>query len=92
MNMCWNAIWEVLNKVAIIGTIIGIPATVYGIYKLIYGGIVLYDCYQEPNDAGGETLVIGEFSKRDYKEGKKENPNRQYHKKGLRHDNENNWV
>ena len=87
-----DIVWDILNKIAIIGTIIGIPATVYGICKLIYGGIILYDSYKEPNDAGGDTFVIGEFSKRDCREGKKENPQRQYHKKGLSIDSEKNWV
>ena len=35
-------IWDVLNKIAIIGTILGIPATLYGIYSLPYRTIVLY--------------------------------------------------
>ena len=52
-------IWDVLNKIAIIGTILGIPATLYGIYSLPYRTIVLYDRYREPNEAGGDTLVIG---------------------------------
>lgn len=84
--------WDILNKIAIIGTIIGIPVTIIGIYQLINGGIMLYDSYKEPNDAGGETVVIGEFSKRDCKNGKKENHKRLYHKKGLAYDNKNNWV
>ena len=87
-----DAVWDVLNKIAIIGTIIGIPATIIGIYQLINSGIIVYDMYKEINDAGGDTVVIGAFSKRDCKNGKKENPNRKYHKKGLNVDNENNWV
>ena len=87
-----DAIWDVLNKIAIIGTIIGIPVTIIGIYQLINSGIIVYDMYKEINDAGGDTVVIGAFSKRDRKNGKKANPNRKYHKKGLNIDNENNWV
>ena len=87
-----DIVWDILNKIAIIGTIIGIPATVYGIYKLIYGGIILYDSYKEPNSAKGDTVVMGNFSKRDCKKGKKENPKRKYHKKGLSIHNERNWV
>ena len=56
--MDWNRIWDILNKIAIVGTIIGIPATLYGIYTLIYNSIVVYDMYHEPNDAGGMTLCI----------------------------------
>ena len=47
--MDWNRIWDILNKIAIVGTIIGIPATLYGIYTLIYNSIVVYDMYHEPN-------------------------------------------
>ena len=39
-------IWDVLNKIAIIGTILGIPATLYGIYSLSYKTIVVYDRYR----------------------------------------------
>ena len=87
-----DAIWDILNKIAIIGTIIGIPVTIIGIYRLINGGIIVYDSYREMNDANGYTIVIGDFSKRDCRKGKKENPNRQYHKKGLSIHNEKNWV
>ena len=87
-----DIVWDILNKIAIIGTIIGIPVTVIGIYQLINGGIIVYDSYREMNNANGYTIVIGDFSKRDCKNGKKENPNRKYHKKGLNIDNENNWV
>ena len=86
------AVWDVLNKIAIIGTIIGIPVTIIGIVKLINGGIIVYDMYKEPNSGKGNTVVIGAFSKRDCKNGKKENPNGKYHKKCLNIDNENNWV
>ena len=92
MIINWDFIWNVLNKVAIIGTIIGIPATIVGICRLFYSGIIVYDCYKEPNSAKGDTVVIGNFSKRDRKKGKKENPQRQYHKKGLSSDSEKNWV
>ncbi len=69
--MDWNRIWDILNKIAIVGTIIGIPATLYGIYTLIYNSIVVYDMYHEPNDAGGMTLCIGNFTRKDYWIGKK---------------------
>ena len=86
------AVWDVLNKIAIIGTIVGIPATIIGIIKFFNGGNIVYDMYKEPNSGKGDTVLIGEFSKRDCRKGKKENPNRQYHKKDLNIDNENNWV
>lgn len=64
-------IWDVLNKIAIIGTILGIPATLYGIYSLSYKTIVVYDRYREPNEAGGNTLVIEKFTRNDARRGKK---------------------
>ena len=84
--------WDVLNKIAIITTIINLPATIWGIYNLICIKKNLYDMYRETNSAGGDTIVIDKFSKRDCRKGKKENPNRQYHKKGLNIDNKNNWI
>ena len=87
--MDWNAFWDVLNKIAIVGTIIGIPATLYGIYILIDNSIVIYDMYREPNDAGGMTLCIGNFTRKDCRIGKKENPDREYHIKGKREENAN---
>lgn len=84
-------IWDVLNKIAIIGTILGIPATLYGIYSLPYRTIVLYDRYREPNEAGSNTLVIGEFTRNDARRGKKKNSERRYHLKG-RNDDAINWI
>lgn len=84
-------IWDVLNKIAIIGTILGIPATLYGIYSLPYRTIVLYDRYREPNEAGGDTLVIGEFTRNDARRRKKKNSERRYHLKG-RNDDAINWI
>lgn len=84
-------IWNILNKIAIIGTILGIPATLYGIYSLSYKTIVVYDMYKEPNEAGGDTLVIGGFTRRDARRGKKENDKRWYHLKGKSNDRTN-WI
>lgn len=84
-------IWDGLNKIAIIGTILGIPATLYGIYSLSYKIIVVYDSYREPNEAGGDTLVIGEFTRNDARRGKKKNSERRYHLKG-RSDDATNWI
>ena len=78
-------IWDVLNKIAIIGTILGIPATLYGIYSLSY------DRYREPNEAGGNTLVIEKFTRNDARRGKKENSERMYHLKG-KSDDDTNWI
>ena len=85
-----NCVWEVLNKVAIIGTILGIPATLYGIYRIIYNTIVVYDRYRELNPAGGYTVAIGNYTRSDKRNGKKENPNREYHKKNT-DDTSRNW-
>ncbi len=84
-------IWDVLNKIAIIGTILGIPATLYGIYSLPYKTIVMYDRYREPDATGGNTLVIGEFTRNDARRGKKENGERMYHLKG-KSDEDTNWI
>ena len=84
-------IWDVLNKIAIIGTLLGIPATLYGVYSLIYKMVVAYDMYKEPNMAGGDTLVIGEFTRSDARQGKKKNNERRYHRKG-KSDDYTNWV
>ena len=81
LQMDWNRIWDILNKIAIVGTIIGIPATLYGIYTLIYNSIVVYDMYHEPNDAGGLTLCIGNFTRKDYWIGKKKTKSRVPHKR-----------
>lgn len=86
-----GALWAVLDKIAIIGTIIGIPLSLVGIYELIYSGVIIYDMCREPNDAGGNTVIIDNYTRRDFRRGKKENPQRQYHKKGLSIDNEMNW-
>jgi len=87
-----DIVWDILNKIAIIGTIIGVPLTIYGIYNLIYGKVVIYDMYREPNESGGYTFVIGTFTRRDRKKAIKENSCRKYHKKGLEQNNERNWV
>lgn len=84
-------IWDVLNKIAIIGTILGIPATLYGIYSLSYKTIVVYDRYREPNEAGGNTLVIEKFTRNNARRGKKENSERMYHLKG-KSDDDTNWI
>lgn len=86
------SLWDILNKIAIIGTVIGIPLTLAGIFNLIYGGVIVYDMYRELNDAGGYTVVIGSFSRRDCKRGKREDPQRQYHKKGLDFETDKNWI
>jgi len=78
--------WEVLNKIAIIGTIIGIPATIYGLYAIIFKIIVVYDMYREVNESGGYTVCIGSFTRLDKCYGKKENIQRQYHQKGKSQD------
>ena len=52
--------------------------------------IVVYDMYHEPNDAGGMTLCIGNFTRKDYWIGKKKNPNREYHIKG-KSEKDTNW-
>lgn len=83
--------WEVLNKVAIFITIIGFPVVLYSMYEIIYKGIVIYDMYREPNEAGGNTLNIGNYTRSDYRKGKKQNPLREYHLKGYRIDDECGW-
>ena len=91
-----NIDWDVLNKIAIITTIIttiiNLPATIWGIYNLICIKKNLYDMYKERNSAGGDTIFIDNCSKRDCRKGKKENPSRQYHKKERDINDENNWV
>ena len=83
--------WDILNKIATIGTILGIPATLGGIVTLAYKTIVVYDMYRESNEAGGYTLSIGSYTRSDRRRGKKENSNREYHRKG-KDDNPVNWV
>ena len=83
--------WDILNKIATIGTILGIPATLGGIVTLAYKTIVVYDMYRETNEAGGYTLCIGSYTRSDRRRGKKENSNREYHRKG-KDDNPVNWV
>lgn len=83
--------WDILNKIAIWGTILGIPATLYGLFSFVYKKIVIYDMYREINEAGGYTLCIGSYTRSDRRRGKKENSNREYHRKG-KDDNPVNWV
>ena len=83
--------WDVLNKIAIIGTIIGIPIALYAMFEIIYKSIVIYDMYREQNETSGYTINIGAFSRMDYRRGKKENPQRQYHLKGRSADDEKSW-
>lgn len=84
--------WDVLNKIAIVGTIIGIPITLFGIYQILFQMVVIYDMYREINESNGYTLVIGDFSRKDRRLGKKENPNRQYHIKGREQETDTYWV
>ena len=84
-------IWDILNKVAIIVTILGMPVTLYGFFTLAYKTIVVYDRYREPNEAGGYTCAIGSYTRSDRRHGKKENSSRQYHRRGE-NDADVNWV
>lgn len=84
-------IWNILNKVAIIVTILGIPTLIYGLYSLLFKIIKPYDMYQEPNSADGDEVVIGSYSYIEMKRGKKKNPLRQYHKKGFNINDANSW-
>lgn len=84
-------VWEILNKFAIIGTILGIPATLGGIWSLLYKTVVVYDMYKEPNEAGGDTVEIGNFTRYDKRHGKKTNNQRMYHRKGTKNEPKN-WV
>lgn len=86
-----DAFWDILNRIAIVATIIGLPVTIISIYNLLYSTVVVYDMYRECDEAGGYAVVIGSFSRRDRKNGKKDNSERQYHKKGLSIENEKNW-
>lgn len=63
-------VWDILNKIAIIVTIMGIPATIYGIFKLIYSIVIKYDAYRELNEAKGYTLCLGEYTYWDKRIGK----------------------
>ena len=47
--------------------------------------------YREPNEAGGDTLSIGTYTRYDYRKGKKLNPLREYHLKGYSYDDESSW-
>ena len=83
--------WDVLNKIASIVTIIGFPVVLYSLYEIIYKGIVIYDVYREPNEAQGITISIGNYTRNDYRKGKKQNPTREYHLKGYGIDDERGW-
>lgn len=83
--------WDMLNKLAIIVTILGAPATLFNFYLLLYKTIVVYDMYKEPNEAGGDTLEIGYFTRSDVRNGKKLNSKRKYHRKGTS-DVPENWI
>lgn len=83
--------WNLLNKLAIIATLIGFPVALYTIYDIFYKGIAIYDMYREPNEAGGDTLSIGTYTRYDYRKGKKLNPLREYHLKGYSYDDESSW-
>lgn len=83
--------WDTLNKIAIIVTISGAPATFFNFYLLLYKTIVVYDMYKEPNEAGGDTVEIGSFTRSDARRGKKENSKRKYHRKG-KNDDSVNWI
>ena len=84
-------IWDVLSKIATIVTIIGFPVALYSMYEIIYKGIVIYDMYREPNEAEGNTLSIGSYTRNDYRKGKKQNPMREYHLKGYGIEDECGW-
>ena len=84
-------IWGVLNRIAIIVTILGFPTVVVGMYEIIYKGIVKYDAYKEQNNALGDTLKMGDFTQNDYRKGKKQNSKRLYHVKGYEIDDQNSW-
>lgn len=86
-----KTMWDLLNKLAIISTLIGFPVALYSIYEIIYKGIVIYDMYKEPNEAGGDTLSIGNYTRFDYRNGKKQNPERVYHLKGYGIDDDCGW-
>ena len=91
--------WKAISVIADFVTIIGFPVVVYSFYELYYSKTIVYDSYREVNEAGGYTIVIGNkdqrrgaFSRKDYKKGKKVNPNRQYHKMGFDFDDEEAWI
>jgi len=83
--------WDVIGNVASIVTIVGFPVVLYSMYEIIYKGIVIYDMYREPNEAGGNTVCVGNYSRRDYRKGKKQNPAREYHLKGYGIDDACGW-
>lgn len=83
--------WDVLNKMAAIMTIVGFPVVLYSAYEIVYKGIAIYDAYTEPNEANGDTLNIGSFTRNDYRKGKKRNPMREYHRKGYDYADKDSW-
>ena len=83
--------WECLNKLATIVTLIGFPVVLFSMYEIFYKVIVKYDSYKERNSTGGDTLVIGSFTRNDYRNGKKQNPKRLYHLKGRNKDDKSSW-
>lgn len=88
----FDEIWDVLNKIAVVGTIIGIPVTIISIRTIINDGLIKYDMYRELNEAGGYTISIGGYSRKDFRIAKKRYPNREFHKKGLSQDDIDAWV
>ena len=80
-----------LSIVADILTIIGFTVVCYTAYEIVYKKIVIFDMYREPNESGGDTLVIGDCSRMDYKRGKEINPSRKYHLKGYPDQDEKWW-
>lgn len=75
-------LWTTIARSADIITIVCLPVTLVSLWKTLYDGISIYDSYREMNEAGGWTYSVNAYTRRDRRRGKKENPERQYHRKG----------
>lgn len=84
--------WDMINRIASIVTILGLPAICCSLYDLFDKGITRYDMYKEPNGTNGEAVFINNYTRREFKIGKKQNPLRKYHKRGYSIEDESSWV